>query len=350
MVENKNKKTRLNINATPRLDAIVPADPALANTMLHDSAPAGLEIQDKSAQINSTTMRPKAQPSTQVRPTNQLDEMALLHKELSQDDFPTNSFMCAIAGSRRTGKSTVCESLLCNELKGRFDTYFLFSPTLAGFESVPNSHKFRTMEGILPKIIKKQQNAVKNNIEVSKRLKNLKGTKRNIKSIEKDYIESKVVCILDDMMGTGELKNNKLLNKIATNGRHICSPDKTGKTDMSFIILSQSVVGIDPIIRRNTDMLLSSRLTSKKDRETLVLENMVLDSSRGGIGDAYSNYDGATLNRDYGFIALLNHVSNKSKYEKYVRSYKANVESFQDIRLGGTEDDWDTPLPFYDFV
>ena len=152
------------------------------------------------------------------------------------------------------------------------------------------------------------------------------------------------------MLGTGELKNNKLLNKIATNGRWICGEDKTGKTDMSFIILSQSVVGIDPIIRRNTDLLLASRLTSKKDREQLVLENMVLDSSRGGIGDAYSNYDGATLNRNYGFIALLNHVSNKSTYEKYVRSYKANVDSFQDVRLCGDEDDWLVERPFFDFV
>tara|TARA_R110001599_G_scaffold59804_1_gene166211 strand:- start:1331 stop:2377 length:1047 start_codon:yes stop_codon:yes gene_type:complete len=346
----KDKKTQFNINAIPKLDAIVPADVSLANTILHDSAPVGLNIEDKSNQINPKTMRNKAEPLTQVRPTNQIDEMATLHKQLVKDDFPSNSFLCAIAGSRRTGKSTVCESLLCNELKDKFDTYFLFSPTLAGFDTIPNTHKFSSMSSVLPKIIKKQQLAVKNNIEVSKRLKNAKGTKRNIKSIEKDYIESRVVCILDDMLATGELKNNKLLNKIATNGRHICSPDKSGKTDMSFIILSQSVNGLDPVIRRNTDILLASRLTSKKDRETLVLENMILDSSRGGIGDAYNNYDGATLNRDYGFIALLNHVSNKSNYEKYVRSYKANVDSFQDIRLCGDDADWEVEKPFFDFV
>ena len=89
----KDKKTQFNINAIPKLDAIVPADVSLANTILHDSAPVGLNIEDKSNQINPKTMRNKAEPLTQVRPTNQIDEMATLHKQLVKDDFPSNSFM-----------------------------------------------------------------------------------------------------------------------------------------------------------------------------------------------------------------------------------------------------------------
>lgn len=341
------KKTTLNINAIPKLTDIRPANISLANTIMHDSAPADLTIEDKTMQINPKTMRKKDQPATQVKPASNID-MNSLYPMLNNDDFPKNSFIGAVVGSRRTGKSTVCESLLCNELKGRFNTYFLFSPTLSGFDTIPNNHKFRNLD-ILPKIIKKQQDAVKHNIQVSKLKLKKNLTKRQIGHIEKDYIESKICVILDDMMGTGDLKNNKLLNKIATNGRHICSPDKTGKTDMSFLILSQSVSGLDTTIRRNSDILLASRLTSKRDRETLVNENMILDSSRGGIAAAYHNYDQITLDRDYSFIALLNHKSNKSNYDKYVRQYQANVNSFQDIRLCGDKDDWEVEKPFFEF-
>ena len=343
----RNKKTTLNISSHPSYSSIVPANLLYANTILHDSAPSDLKIEDKANQINTKSLRNKSEPKTQVKPPN-LINMNNLYPMLSNNDFPSNSFVGSIVGSRRTGKSSVCESLLCNELKNRFNTYFLFSPTLSGFDTIPNNHKFRNLD-LLPNIIKKQQDAVKNNIQVSKLKKKTGLTKNQIGHIEKDYIESKICIILDDLMGEGSLKNNKLLNKISTNGRHICSPDKTGMTDMSFLILSQSVSGLDATIRRNSDILLASRLTSKKDRETLVNENMILDSSRGGISMAYNNYDEVTLNRDYSFIALLNHKSNKSKYANYVRQYQANMNSFQDVKLCGDKDDWDVEKPFFDF-
>jgi hypothetical protein len=75
---------------------------------------------------------------------------------------------------------------------------------------------------------------------------------------------------------------------------------------------------------------------------------MILDSSRGGITQAYNLYDQVTLSRDYAFIALLNHLSNKNSYEKYVRSYVANVPKAP-IKLFGDKNDWDTPRAIYDF-
>ena len=339
--------TSFNLKAIPDLTAIRPASLLYANTILHDSAPSDLVIEDKTQEVNPETMRKYEDPATQIKPPNPID-INSLYPMLSQPDFPDNSFISSIVGSRRSGKSTVCESILCNELKDRFNTYFLFSPTLSGFDSIPNNHKFRDL-AILPQIIKKQQDAVKNNIEVSKLIKKNEKQQSKIKYFEKDYIDSKICVIIDDMQGSGQLKNNKLLNKIATNGRHICSPDKTGRTDMSFFILSQSVVGLDTTIRRNSDVLISSRLSSKKDREILVNENMILNSSRGGISDAYFNYDQITLDRDYSFISLLNWKSNKSDYNKYVRQYQANTEKFQDIHLCGSDNDWSSEKPFYDF-
>lgn len=341
------KSTKFNINAIPSLDKIRPANLLYANTILHDSAPADLSIEDKAEQIDPETLRNKAEPSTQVLPPNPID-MNDLYKRMSNEDFPKNSFIAGLVGSRRTGKSSVCESLLINELKDRFNTHFLFSPTLSGFDSIPNNYKFRDLSK-LPHIIKKQQDAVKHNISITKQLQKKDLTKRQKGKIEKDYISSKICVILDDMLGTGDLKNNKLLNKIACNGRHVCSPDKSGHTDMSFLILSQSVTGMDITIRRNLDILLASRLSSKNDRKALVEGNMILNSSRGGIADAYDRYDEVTLKRDYAFIGLLNHVSNKSKYENYVRSYNANMTSLDGVRLSGTDKDWDTDLPFFDF-
>lgn len=343
----RKKKTQLNINAIPSLTKIRPANLLYANTILHDSAPTDLIIEDKSMEVNPNTLRKKEEPQNQINPPNPLD-MNDLYKKLNNDDFPNNSFIAGLVGSRRTGKSSVCESLLCNELKDRFNTHFLFSPTLSGFDSIPNNHKYRDLK-ILPDIIKRQQEAVKNNIEVTKLKKKHGLTKTQIGKIEKEYITSKICIILDDMMAEGNLKNNDLLNKISSNGRHICSPDKSGLTDMSFFLLSQSVTGMDINIRRNLDILLASRLSSKNDRKALVEGNMILDSSRGGITDAYNKYDEVTLNRDYTFIALLNHKSNKSKYENYVRKYEADIKSFQDIKLCGNKKDWSVEKPFFDF-
>ena len=318
---------------------------------MHDSAPSDLTIEDKTQTVNPETLRKADEPATQVNPPNPID-MDSLYSSLVDSDFPSNSFIATVVGSRRTGKSSVTESLLVNELKDRFTSYFLFSPTLAGFDSIPNNYKFRNLD-LLPNIIKKQQDIVKHNISVTKRLTKKDLTKRQRGQIEKTYKESKICFILDDMMGVGLLKNNKLLNRIAVNGRHICgTTDKSGKTDCSFFILSQSVVGIDPIIRRNSDIIISSRLTSKRDREVMVGENMVLNSSRMGMTAAYDAYDQVTLNRPYSFISLLNHNADKSEYQKYVRSYTANIKSFQDVpgvRLGGNDADHATEPKFFDF-
>ena len=345
----KIKKTELNLSSHPSFSATRPANMRLANTIMHDSSPADLTIEDKTQTVNPETLRKADEPATQVNPPNPID-MNSLYPSLVADDFPNNSFIATVVGSRRTGKSSVTESLLVNELKDRFNTYFLFSPTLSGFDSIPNNFKFRDLS-LLPNIIKKQQEAVKHNISVTKLLTKKNLTKRQKGQIEKTYKDSKICFILDDMLGTGALKNNKLLNKLACNGRHVCSGDKSGRTDCSFFILSQSVVGVDTTIRRNSDLIISSRLTSKKDRTILVEENMILDSSRGGITAAYDQYDQITLNRDFAFISLLNHKSNKSKYENYLRSYNANMASFTDIpvRLGGTDADWEAEKPFFDF-
>jgi hypothetical protein len=207
---------------------------------------------------------------------------------------------------------------------------FLFSSTLAGFDGIPNNYKFRTLD-ILPQILQKQQEV----------------TKHNSKAHKKDYIKSRVALVLDDMLATNELKNT-LLTKIALNGRHLNSKDKVETNELCTFILSQSATGIPKNIRRNSDIIISSRIPSKTDRKTIIEENLVLDSSRGGMSAAYYLYDSITLERDYAFIALLNYISNKATYEKYVRSYCATIPK-SPIKLFGNAADWKVSRKTFDF-
>ena len=235
------------------------------------------EYVNKSLQLQEPNEKEEV-PSNVVK-KEKTDTPESTYKELTADDFP-HAFVCTVVGSRRTGKTCVVESLL-NSMTKRFDTVFLFSPTLAGFEGIPNNYKFQTLD-ILPQLLQKQQEV----------------TTHNIKANKKDHIESRVALVLDDMLATNELKN-KLLTKIALNGRHLNSKDPVETNELCTFILSQSATGIPKNIRRNSDIILSSRIPSKTDRKTIIEENLVLDSSRGGMSAAYNLYDSISLERDY---------------------------------------------------
>ena len=256
-----------------------------------------------------------------------------MKNQLTASDFP-KAFCCSVTGSRRTGKTTITESLL-NEMQNnkRFDYVFLFSPTLSGFDSIPNNYKFQDLS-ILPSLIQRQQEL----------------TTWNKTALKRDYKKCSICIILDDMIATGDLKN-KLLLKIALNGRHINAGDPVKDNELCTFLLSQSVTGIPKKIRQNVDITLASRLNSKSDRQTLVDENMILDSSRGGIQKAYMIYDTTTLNRDYSFIAIMNHISNKNTYEKYIRAYTSTIPKEQaKIKWFGSRADWKVTKPIFNFV
>jgi hypothetical protein len=256
---------------------------------------------------------------------------------LTPSDFP-HSFISTVVGSRRSGKSTVCESLL-HSMKGRFDTAFLFSATLAGFAGIPNNYKFRDLS-LLKSIIARQQGVSEYNVDLQRK-------RRNGTSKEK-YAKSSIVLVFDDMLATGELKN-QLLTNLALNGRHLSRGDPVTTNECCVFILSQTVTGVPKKIRLNSDCVISSRIPSREDRKLLVCENLVINSCRGGLADAYACYDQCTLDGDYAMIAMLNHKSNKQRFDQFVRGYKATVAK-KPAKLFGTKADWNARLPSFDLT
>ena len=273
----------------------------------------------------------------------------------AREDLPDNYFV-AIQGQRRSGKSTVCEAMLIELFKGskkdrRLDTVILFSPTMAGFKGVPNSHKYDTLEH-LPLVLQRMQDLKQYNEDLHK--KKQKGATRT------DYITERLCIVLDDCLAiTGKkTKTNprgggfadSLLTACATNGRHIVSNDRGGST-LSFFLLSQTVTGIPAVIRRNCDVLMASRAPSRRCRQSLCEEQLVIDSSRYGLTQAYNMFDCCTLQGEYAFVAVLNYHSNKNDYDTFVRWYIAPKPDSKKVKkLFGSAGDWAVKLPKFDIT
>ena len=276
-----------------------------------------------------------------------METMPPLPPPLSLDEFPA-SFVSTITGSRGSGKTTVVEDLLNKfqdgpKSKRRFDTIFLFSSTMspANFEGVPNNHKFTTLE-FLPEIIRRQAAVTQYNKELQKKRK--KGTSTD------PYIRSSICLVLDDMLATGNLRNNKLLNSVALNGRHVNATDPEPYNQMCTFILTQVINGIDPRIRRNVDVALCNRISSRNDRKTYIESGMVVDSSRQGLTAAYNCFDQCTTCAPYAFCALLNAMPNKRVFGDFVRTFVAGKPPKKVKKLFGTPEDFDNPLPKVDIT
>ena len=276
-----------------------------------------------------------------------METTRLLPPSLSLDEFPS-SFVSSITGSRGSGKTTVCESLLNRFMDGpkskrRFDTIFLFSATMspANFEGIPNNYKFVDLE-FLPEIIKRQANVTQHNKLL--KIKRQKGTSTDA------YVKSSICIVLDDMLATGSLRNNKLLNSLCMNGRHVNAADPQKSNELCTFILSQVVNGMDPKIRRNTDVAFCNRISSRTDRKTFIESGMCCDSSRQGLTAAYNCYDACTTFQPYAFCVLLNAHPNKICFNDFVRTYVADIPNKKVKRLFGFDEDFATSLKRVDIT
>lgn len=227
--------------------------------------------------------------------------------------------------------------------KRRFDTVFLFSSTMSpsNFKGIPNNYKFANMD-ILPEIVRRQASVTQYNKQLQKKRK---------KGLSTDpYIRSSIVLVLDDLLATGDLRNNKLLNAVALNGRHVNAEDPEPRNEMCTFIISQTVTGIDPKIRRNTDVSLCNRISSRNDRKVFIESGMCCDSSRYGLQEAYHCFDNCTTCKPYAMCALLNYKGNKREHDDFVRVFVADTPTKKPPRLFGTDEDHRTELPSVDIT
>jgi len=234
-----------------------------------------------------------------------------------------NAFMIVIA-SRRSGKSHLITHML-NEYtkKNKVDGIFLFSKTNAGFDGIPSTYRYQDLD-ILPQIVDTQ----------------LKVKKHNVKAKKKDIINSNIIIILDDMIGEGgmsqAMRTNKMLNKLAVNGRHLSHGEHS---NMMVIMISQVFTAISPTIRLNTDFLLTTKLTARRERENIVNSFLSLNSGRKALAASYECFDSIVNAADFQFIAIATTKPNKTKFSDYIFTYKAPAK-LKEKKLTGKAADW----------
>ena len=250
-------------------------------------------------------------------------------KEFDINDLP-DSFFGMVVAPRRSGKSEKMMSLLERIKKSpkRFDHIFLFSQTNSGYENqIPQTYRFRDLQH-LPYIVNKQAEV---------KVYNKKQTD------PKKRVKSRILILLDDMIGESKgsdsLKNSGMIRKLSVNGRHLGNDGVDGN-GVSVFIITQAAKEIPKTIRMNTDIILSGRITSRIERQTIIEEFSTLKSDREGMKRAYQLFDNITLSNPYRFIVIQNHIANKKQESDFIFYYDGEYPVKQH-RMFGDRYDWE---------
>ena len=250
-------------------------------------------------------------------------------KEFDINDLP-DSFFGMVVAPRRSGKSEKMMSLLERIKKSpkRLDHIFLFSQTNSGYENqIPQTYRFRDLQH-LPYIVNKQAEV---------KVYNKKQTD------PKKRVKSRILILLDDMIGESKgsdsLKNSGMIRKLSVNGRHLGNDGVDGN-GVSVFIITQAAKEIPKTIRMNTDIILSGRITSRIERQTIIEEFSTLKSDREGMKRAYQLFDNITLSNPYRFIVIQNHIANKKNESDFIFYYDGEYPVKQH-RMFGDRYDWE---------
>lgn len=250
-------------------------------------------------------------------------------KEFKVEDLP-DSFFGMVVAPRRSGKSEKMMSLLerIKKTSKKFDHIFLFSQTNSGYEDqIPQTYRFRDLQH-LPYIVNKQAEV---------KIYNKKQTD------PKKRVKSRILILLDDMIGESKgsdsLKNSGMIRKLSVNGRHLGNDGVDGN-GVSVFIITQAAKEIPKTIRMNTDIILSGRITSRVERQTIIEEFSTLKSDRDGMKRAYNLFDNITLSNPYRFIVIQNHIANKKQESDFIFYYDGEYPVKQH-KMFGDRYDWE---------
>jgi len=218
-------------------------------------------------------------------------------------DTPNSSFNIFL-GKRRSGKSVLAEYYYEQLVKKKkIDMGFLFSETMAGFDSIEPENKFND--------IKKLKNIIEN-------FKKMNQLNKVVKPSEQ--IKINVMIIIDDMAIKLKTKEFNILEELAVNGRHVAYKPLS----LHFCILSQSLTKIPRVVRLNCDQIFLNMIASAKERELILDENLYLIATdMTGKREARKLYEDLVMEKDYQFIVIENYKQNIRTYADYIKKFRA---------------------------
>jgi hypothetical protein len=276
-----------------------------------------------------TPTRPDVAPTTAITAHEGGEEVDVSHyKSIDITQLP-DSFFISIIGSRRSGKSFLCNYLLQQFQKSKraFTHIFLISPTDSGFEGVPRKFRFDDFDNI-HHIVRLQRTIKAHNKKQKEK---------------KDMVTSRVCVILDDcavMSGSESLRSSKILEEMALNGRHLGNDGVDGN-GVSFFVLSQSLTRINRAIRLNQDVFIFNNIASARERELIMDECFFINTRRDAKRRARDLYESLAKSKDYRFIAVCNYIQNKKSHEDFIRVVDATEEKAYQL-FGNPSDDEDS--------
>ena len=218
-------------------------------------------------------------------------------------ETPNSSFNIFL-GKRRSGKSVLAEYFYEQLVKEKkIDIGFLFSETMAGFDSIEPDNKF---------------NDIKTLMNIIENFKKMNQYNKCVTS--RDQIKLNVLVILDDLAIKLKTKEFNILEELAVNGRHFSYKPLS----LHFCILSQSLTKIPRVVRLNADMIFLNMIASAKEREMIFDENLYLIATNmNDKREARKLYEDLVTEKDYQFIVIENYKQNIRTYADYIKKFRA---------------------------
>lgn len=132
----------------------------------------------------------------------------------------------------------------------------------------------------------------------------------------------KTMVIIDDLVLKLKGKDFRILQDLAVNGRHVAY----APLSLQIVILAQNLTSIPRLVRNNLDYMMFNNLSSIRELELILDENMyIIDSSREGKKEARKLYNDLVKSENFLFIVIENHKQNVKTYGDYIKKYVATV-------------------------
>jgi len=226
-------------------------------------------------------------------------------QSFSVEELPNSSFNI-ILGKRRSGKTVLAESIIKQMRKAKkLDAVFLFSPTDAGFDMIGHTERFKNLD-MLHHIVENYGRMNTYNKYANK----------------SDQFKAKTLIVLDDMACSLKDIKNRILETLATNGRHSAYEPLS----LHFLILCQSLTKIPRVVRLNADNIFTNAIASRKEQDLVFDENLyVIDGSPEGRHQARDLYNQLTSSQDFLFVVIENWRQNIREHKDYIKTYIAEL-------------------------